>query len=81
MGDALAHNQDSMKFVLASGTKGYLKTNPQGRYIKRGGVKDVDGHERVLLNLCEAMGVTNYSSFGDPQVSAANKKPLDGIAA
>jgi hypothetical protein len=81
MGDALAHNQDSMRFVLASGTNGYLKTSPQGRYIKRGGVKDVDGHERVLLNLCEAMGVTNYSSFGDPQVPAANKKPLDGIAA
>jgi hypothetical protein len=41
----------------------------------------VDGHERVLLNLCEAMGITNFSSFGDPNVAAANKKPLDGIAA
>jgi hypothetical protein len=81
MGDALAHNQLSMKFVLASGTNGYLKTNPMGRYVKRGGVVGVDGHERVLLNLCEAMGITSYSSFGDPNTSAANKKPLDGIAA
>jgi hypothetical protein len=81
MGDALAHNQQSMKFVLASGSNGYLKLSASGRYIKRGGAMGVDGHERVLLNLCEAMGVTNFTSFGDPSVAAANKKPLDGIAA
>ena len=35
MGDADQHNQQSMRFVLASGSNGgYLKTAAGGRYIK-----------------------------------------------
>ncbi len=74
MGDAVNHDQKSMRFVLASGNGGYLKTSPQGRYLKSG-----ERHERILLNLCEAMGVTNYKGFGDPGLT--QKSPLPNIAA
>ncbi|WP_437589859.1 DUF1552 domain-containing protein [Sorangium sp. So ce1000] len=74
MGDAPNHTQNEMKFVLASGTGGYLKTAPNGRFIKSS-----ERHERVLLSLCDAMGVTDFSGFGDPALP--NKSPLPGIAA
>ncbi|WP_438026171.1 DUF1552 domain-containing protein [Sorangium sp. So ce233] len=74
MGDAPAHTQNEMKFVLASGTGGYLKTAPGGRFIT-----SKERHERVLLSLCDAMGVTDYAGFGDPGLGA--KSPLPGLAA
>ncbi|WP_437724422.1 DUF1552 domain-containing protein [Sorangium sp. So ce861] len=74
MGDSPNHNQNEMKFVLASGEGGYLKTSPGGRYVKSS-----ERHERVLLSLCDAMGVTDFSGFGDPNLSA--KSPLPGLAA
>ncbi|WP_437599665.1 DUF1552 domain-containing protein [Sorangium sp. So ce590] len=74
MGDAPAHTQNEMKFVLASGNGGYLKTSPGGRFIQ-----SRERHERVLLSLCDAMGVTDYAGFGDPALSA--KSPLPGLAA
>ncbi|HTQ06078.1 MAG TPA: DUF1552 domain-containing protein [Polyangiaceae bacterium] len=74
MGDAVNHDQKSMRFVLASGNGGYLKTAAGGRYIK-----STERHERVLLNLCESMGITNYTGFGDPGLTA--KTPLPDIAA
>lgn len=74
MGDAPNHTQNEMKFVLASGNGGYLKTAPGGRFIKSG-----ERHERVLLSLCDAMGVTDFSGFGDPTLGS--KSPLPGIAA
>ena len=36
-------------------------------------------HERILLNCCEALGVSDYSGFGDP--NCPNKSPLPDIAA
>jgi hypothetical protein len=74
MGDAQNHNQQSMRFVLASGNGGYLKTASGGRYVK-----STERHERILLNACEALGVSDYSGFGDPQ--CPNKSPLPDIAA
>ena len=74
MGDAQNHNQRSMRFVLASGNGGYLKTAPGGRYVT-----STERHERILLNICEAFGITNYTGFGDPQLPT--KQPLPGIAA
>jgi hypothetical protein len=74
MGDAQNHNQQSMRFVLAGGNGGYLKTAKGGRYIK-----STERHERILLNACEALGVTDYSGFGDP--ACPNKSPLPDIAA
>jgi hypothetical protein len=66
-----------MRFVLASGNNGgYLKTSANGRYVRSG-----ERHERILLNLCEAMGVTSFKGFGDPRLSAATKTPLPNIAA
>jgi Protein of unknown function (DUF1552) len=77
-GDADAHNSSSMKFVLAQGQGGYLKTAPTGRYIK--GVSGNKRQERILLNLAEAMGVTTFDGFGD--ISAdfkPNKTPLSEL--
>jgi hypothetical protein len=77
MGDADQHNQQSMRFVLANGSNGgYLKVASGGRYIK-----STERHERILLNLCEAMGITSYSGFGDPGLTGTAKTPLSNIAA
>ena len=79
-GDADSHNSESMKFVLAQGNGGYLKTAPTGRFIK--GVSGNKRQERILLNLAEAMGVNNWDTFGD--VSAdfkASKTPLGELKA
>src|SRR5262245_59622288 len=76
MGDADQHNQQSMRFVLASGTAGYLKLAANGRYLK-----STERHERVLLNICEAMGITSFAGFGDPGLTGAAKTPLANIAA
>jgi len=76
MGDAQNHNQQSMRFVLASGNGGYLKTAANGRYVK-----STERHERILLNACEAMGITSYTGFGDPGLTGASKAPLPNIAA
>ncbi len=76
MGDAQNHNQESMRFVLAGGNGSYLKTAANGRYIK-----STERHERILLNVCEAMGITSYTGFGDPGLTGASKTPLPGIAA
>jgi hypothetical protein len=73
MGDADQHNQQSMRYVLANGN-GYLKTAAGGRYIKSS-----ERHERILLNICEAMGITSYAGFGDPGLTG--KAPLPNIAA
>jgi hypothetical protein len=69
-GEANAHGSYNMKFVLAQGEGGYLKTNPMGRYVKVSGNKR---QERILLNLAEAMGVTDYTGFGD---ISADFKPM-----
>ena len=84
MGDATAHNQNSMRFVLAGGAGGYLKTDPRGRYLDlrpMGMATHANRHERVLLTMCDAMGITDYNGFGDPMLEAANKTPLPGLAA
>jgi hypothetical protein len=81
MGEAATtHNMNSMRFVL--GGSSYLKTNPAGRYMDLRTASSVNGanrHERVLLNAFEALGITDYTGFGDP--SLATKTPLPGVAA
>lgn len=74
MGDAVDHNMNSMRFVLGGGAGGYLKTNPSGRYVSSNA-----RHERVLLNIIEAMGFTDFSGFGDPKL--AQKTPLSELTA
>jgi hypothetical protein len=75
MGDAVNHNQQDMRFVLAGGAAGYLKTSANGRYIHASGVR----HERVLLNLMEAVGITNFSGFGDATLTGSNKTPYAAL--
>jgi hypothetical protein len=79
MGDAVNHNQKSMRFVLAGGAGGYLKRAPTGRYLKAAG-GPADRHERVLLSICEAMGITDFKGFGDPTLAAATKTPFTGVS-
>jgi hypothetical protein len=74
MGDGAAHNQQSMRFVFA-GSK-YLKTDPRGRYVDFGGRAR---HERALLNICEAAGVTDFKGFGDSAL--VDKTPLSELRA
>jgi hypothetical protein len=84
MGDATVHNQHSMRFVIAGGAGGYLKTNPAGRYLdfRTTDLKlPANRHERVLLSMCDAMGITSYDGFGDPSLAATAKTPLPGLAA
>ena len=84
MGDSTLHNQNSMRFVIAGGAGGYLKTDPKGRYLDlrpMGMGNLANRHERVLLSLCDAMGITSYAGFGDPTLPATYKTPLPGIAA
>ncbi len=76
MGDAQNHNQQSMRFVLASGKNGYLSLANGGRYVK-----STERHERILLNVCDAFGITNFTGFGDPALTGSSKTPLPGIAA
>ncbi len=76
MGDAQNHNQQSMRFVLASGNAGYLKLASGGRYVK-----STERHERILLNVCDAFGISNFTGFGDPGLTGASKAPLPNIAA
>lgn len=71
MGDAITHNGNDMRFVFAGGG-GYLDTAPGGRYIDGGG----EGHQRALLNVAEAMGVADFTGFGDPNGPRA---PLPAI--
>jgi hypothetical protein len=80
MGDANLHNTKSMRFVLAGGAGGYLKTDPNGRYLYPRGDGASNRHERVLLAVGEAMGIGDFHGFGDPTLDPANKTPLPGLS-
>jgi hypothetical protein len=71
MGDAVVHNGD-LRFVFSGGAGGYLKTSPEGRYIDAADAP----HQQVLLSCCEAMGVTDFSGFGDPNGARTAYGPL-----
>lgn len=81
MGDAVVHNQKNMRFVLAGGNGDYLKTHANGRYLAGAGDGGVDRHERVLLNLCEAMGIISFQGFGDPGLQGGGKTPIAALKA
>jgi hypothetical protein len=80
LGDANLHNTRSMRFVLAGGAGGFLKTDPNGRYLYPSGDGASNRHERVLLAACDAMGIADFRGFGDPTLDPANKTPLPGLA-
>ncbi|MCA9637866.1 MAG: DUF1552 domain-containing protein [Myxococcales bacterium] len=70
MGDSRAHVCKGVPFVLAGGAGGYLAP---GRYLQYPG----ESHGRLLVSICQAMGLTN-ESFGDP---AFGTGPLAGLGA
>jgi len=69
MGDSRAHDCLSVPFVIAGGASGRLKL---GQYLKLNHVP----HTRLLVSLCQAMGV-EVESFGDG--GAAGRGPLEGL--
>jgi hypothetical protein len=81
MADAPAHNRRSMKYVVTGGAGGYLKFNPSGRYLNGAGDGNGDLMERLLLNMLDALGITNYAGFGDPNLKGAGKSPLSSLRA
>lgn len=76
MGDAVSHDGSDMRFVFSGGAGGYLRTSPNGRYLAGAG----DYHLRALMNVCEAMGVTDLAGFGDSKAPPDQRTPLPGIA-
>ncbi len=65
-----------------AGATGYLKTTtPAGRYLHFDGTDPNSRHERALLSICDAMGLTSFAGFGDPKLDAASKTPLPGLSA
>jgi Protein of unknown function (DUF1552) len=85
-GEANEHTMNSMRFVLAGGANKYLKTSAMGRYVKGAATKTTavatnapDRHERILLNVCDALGISDYAGFGDPGLTTY-KKPYENIA-
>jgi hypothetical protein len=60
MGDSINHGDSNMVYVFAGGAGGYLEHSGSGRYIKAGG----GAHVKALLNCAEAMGLSDYGSFG-----------------
>ncbi|HYU16277.1 MAG TPA: DUF1552 domain-containing protein [Candidatus Acidoferrum sp.] len=73
MGDAVVHNGD-LRFVFSGGAGGYLRSSPDGRYLDATG----QPHQRVLVSCCDAMGLTDFSGFGDANIS---RTPFDPIIA
>jgi hypothetical protein len=73
MGDAVVHAGDNMRFVFAGGGN-YLKFSPNGRYIDGKGAP----HQNALISVCEALGVSDYSGFGD---QSHPRVPLSGLTA
>jgi len=74
MGDAVSHN-GNMRFALTGGSAGYLRKSAGGIYVDGGG----QAHQRALLNCIEAMGITNFTGFGDEGVGGDGRTPLAAI--
>ncbi len=68
LGDGRLHDAKSVPFVLAGRAGGALRT---GRYLRYPG----EPHQRLLVSICQAMGLTNLT-FGDPSHGAG---PLGGL--
>ena len=63
--------------VITGGAGGYLQTSARGRYIDGGGAP----HLQVLLTAAEAMGVEDFSEFGDTSLSASDRVAVAGARA
>lgn len=72
MGDSLAHAGNDMRFVLSGGAGGYLKKSPNGRYIRANG----EPHQTVLTACAHALGISDFSRFGNQEHSKTPFGPL-----
>lgn len=68
MGDSRMHDCLSVPFVLAGGGGAV----GLGRYMNFNGAS----HQKLLVSVCHAMGQTDVTSFGDPNVATG---PLTGL--
>jgi hypothetical protein len=85
IGDGPTHMQYSMPYVLAGATN-YLKTQKGGAYYNFGGDNGSrtvgKPHQRLLLNLCEFMGVPSATDFGTvSKLAAGDQAPLPDLKA
>lgn len=78
MGDSVNHNQKSMPYVVSGGAGGYLKRAPAGRYVHYNSATVADRHERLLLNILDAMGAS-FTGFG--LLAGGDKTPLPELIA
>ena len=85
MGDGTNHSTYSTYMVLAGGTD-YLKTASTGSYLHMVGRHPAMGasvvgpsHMRVLLNMAEFAGVSNFAGFGDFAKDPSQRAPLPNI--
>ncbi|MEM9070398.1 MAG: DUF1552 domain-containing protein [Myxococcota bacterium] len=77
MGDGISHAGDDMRFVISGGAGGYLQKSARGRYIDGRGAP----HLQVLLTAAEAMGVEDFSAFGDTSLPASDRVAVAGARA
>lgn len=77
MGDAVIHAGTNMPYVVAGGAGGYLRRSPEGVYVDGGGA----AHQRLLFNVCEALGIEDFTGFGSTDAEAGAREPLSSIVA
>lgn len=69
-----AHSHNNHQYLLAGQAGGYLRT---GRYVRY----EKQGANRLLVSICQAMGLTDVTHYGDIVRSTEPAGPLDGLAA
>jgi hypothetical protein len=69
LGTGNSHSFEQVPFVLAGGAAGRLR---MGRYLQYGG----EAHNRMLVSICHAMGLTDVTSFG---TTDGGTGPLSGL--
>ena len=67
--------------LARAGTPPLLQFGAGGRYLNGAGDGNGDLMERLLLNMLEALGITRFDGFGDPNLKGAGKTPIPGIRA
>lgn len=77
MGDAVIHAGNNMPYVLAGGAGGYLRQSPNGIYVDGGG----EAHQRLLFNVCEALGIVDLAGFGSSDSNVGDREPLSLVRA
>lgn len=75
MGDGVIHRGDDMRFVFCTGDNDSLQKSPGGRYLDGGG----EHHQRALISAIHAMGITDFTGFGNTTSGGDSRLPLTGL--